>query len=164
MGPDNKFMWQWIKLETGQTLLIKRRKNIARISEKNIWIKASYSKDKKVNNDDHNSVNKNKKYNVPRRNKVTSHIESDTSYSLDLQSALNYVKKNIDDDHAVGASLRRVIEKGSTGQVSAFITILVDYISNIEKNSNKKKRSSRVSYPRHRHEDTQIVADRGGLD
>ena len=51
-----------------------------------------------------------------------------TEPSLDLQVALRYMEERKDDDRAVGAALRRVVNKGTPGQIAAFTSALIDQL------------------------------------
>ena len=46
----------------------------------------------------------------------------------DIRDVVAYVAKHIDDDQAVGKALRRVVRKGTTGQVAAFNAALIDLL------------------------------------
>ena len=178
MGPGGAFMWQWVKLEgrsaLGLTLLIKRRKNLAHIVEK--WgvpsvvsVSESAIKNK---NDDATGPDKNmyKTKNIHRseRKYLNKDASVSSEYSLDLQRALDYVSQHIDDDKAIGASLRKIVDKGSKSQVASFVLSLIEYIEDNNKEKGHKSKSpkakSSVSYPKRTYEDTQILADRGGAD
>ena len=52
-------------------------------------------------------------------------FDSDTH---DIRDVVAYVEKHIDDDQAVGRALRRVVRKGTTGQVAAFNAALIDLL------------------------------------
>lgn len=81
-SPKDNFSWQWLKLEWGQSLLIKRR----------------------------------------------SDLVDERSESIDLQRALDYIAKKIQDNESIGRALRRVVDKGTPGEIAAFTAILIDRI------------------------------------
>ena len=132
------FKWQWIKLEIGQTLLIKRRRNLLLKSEVTLGMPTSqYS----VSPPHDNSETLN--FNLSNADKVganTEHTSGITAEDWLSQSDLisefedfvgylkmvDYLREHRDDDRRVGSAIRRVINKGTDGQISAFLAAVVD--------------------------------------
>lgn len=46
----------------------------------------------------------------------------------DIRDVVSYVEKHVDDDRAVGRVPRRVVRKGTTGEVAAFSAALIDLL------------------------------------
>lgn len=100
------FLWQWIETESGQTMLIKRRKTLGRST------KTSASPDSVLA--------------VPIGD--AEKLPEKPQEILDLDAALAYTSENIDNNGHVGAALRRVVNKGTKGQVAAFVASLIDLL------------------------------------
>ena len=138
---SRQFMWQWLKLHSGQTLLIKRRKDLSCDTQVFETRSTERSKNRTSTNtgstgehdprvrqrDDgrlHGGV-------APRigREAPSGHAKSlDFQRAIDLQPVLDYVAAHKDDDRIIGATLRRVVNKGTPGQIAAFMVALVDSI------------------------------------
>lgn len=131
------FMWQWLKLEAGQTLLIKRRKELMGDAEEAETLSAlqSSGRTSKTSSDSNkSSLNAQQMGNTRPPSATASRISSEKlSEPLNLQRALDYIAEHKDDDRMVGAALRRVVDKGTTGQIAAFTSVLIDYLRQSEK-------------------------------
>ena len=135
-APKGNFMWQWLKLEFGQTVLIKRRDTLLQYDQdpKNLRTLPTPSDnsdpDKQkpfVSNDTIRSpVGGNSSQLAPKQ-------PSDTSKRpVDIQGALSYIKERKGDDRAIGAALRGVVARGTRGQLAAFTVELIDYLREVE--------------------------------
>ena len=123
---DTKFNWQWIKLETGQDLLIKRRRKLAcrPIASGPTLI----SGDSLTSNSyDETEV---AAHGAGHLRSSTEVLEKDVTKEsqLDLQTALEYVKEHIDNDVILGKAVRRVIRIGTTQQILDFMSKLVHFL------------------------------------
>ena len=133
------FQWQWVMLESGQSLLIKRRAklplmedDIGNLTGQGSQYPTSIRGDEQLPHDL-----------VQQSTEPKSHVEmvppkdsgtiSKRAQSLDLQLALDYMTRHKDNDKALGAALRRVVDKGTPGQIAAFTAALVDELRNSEK-------------------------------
>ena len=107
-GPKRDFMWQWVELESGQTMLIKHRPNI------------------ELSNDvDHQSLSEPPAVDCqPAKLPVAPSVDVHNN----LQEVLTYVEKHIDVDERVGRTLRRVVCKGTPGQIHEFVGKLIDLL------------------------------------
>ena len=127
---SGEFQWQWIKLEFGQTLLIKSRTRLSDIKEERAPVEPRVSS---VVNEQRTSppVARQHRPRVdptgrkPPSERDVPRVRTDTH---DIREVVAYVEKHIDDDQVVGRALRRVVRKGTTGQVAAFIAALIDLL------------------------------------
>ena len=137
LSSRQNFMWQWLKLEAGQTLLIKRRKELMGDAEEAETLSALQSSGRaSKTGGDSNKSNLNAQQTGDTRtpSATASRIPSEKpSEPLDLQRALDYIAEHKDDDKSIGVALRRVVNKGTTGQIAAFTSALIDYIRQSEK-------------------------------
>lgn len=109
-----EFSWRWIRLESGQTLLVKHRKDLA-YSEKEPNMSTS---------PDVNNVKKDVRAADPFAQIKTLPLADERKQAqqenLDMQSALQYLKEHIDDDRRVGHALRKIAQKGTTAEYLEF--------------------------------------------
>ena len=127
---SGEFQWQWIKLEFGQTLLMKSRALIPEIEEERAPVKPRVSA---VVNEQRTSPPVAQQHRArvdptgrkPPREHDLPRVRTDTH---DIRDVVAYVEKHIDDDQVVGRALRRVVRKGTTGQVAAFSAALIDLL------------------------------------
>ena len=137
------FMWQWVKIEAGQTLLIKRRKDLMSDAGEAETLPALYSSRRalKAGGDSNKShLDAQQRGDTHTPSTTASRIPSEKSpKSLDLKRALDYIAEHKDDDKSIGYALRRVVSQGTTGQIAAFTSALIDYIRQYE----KSRRASR---------------------
>ena len=107
------FSWQWLKLEIGQTLFIKRRKML----ERDVTISEQPP---------HPTT-----HDVARReldNTLPEKEMAQKSGSLNLKRAVDYVREHRDNDQIVGKALRRVVSEGSIGEIAVFTASLIDIL------------------------------------
>lgn len=104
------FLWQWIEIESGQTMLIKRRKTLGQ------YVKTSASPDSVLPVPIEDAEGEDEK------------LLEKSQETLDLDAALAYTSENIANNGYVGAALRRVVNKGTKGQVVAFVARLIDLL------------------------------------
>ncbi len=137
LSSGQNFMWQWLKLESGQTLLIKRRKELMRDAEKAETLSTFRSSERasKTGSDSNkSSLNAQQTGGTRPPGMAAPRIPSEKlSEPLDLQRALDYIAEHKDDDKSIGVALRRVVNKGTMGQIAAFTSALIDYIRQSEK-------------------------------
>ena len=123
---DTKFSWQWVRLETGQNLLIKRRSDLARqtLASRPTFISGDSSityKPDKTNADKH-------KTSLVRSSQAILENDTNRESRLDLHTALEYVEEHIDNDLVLGKAVRRVIRIGTTQQILDFMSKLVHFL------------------------------------
>ena len=128
------FMWQWLKLEGGQTLLIKRRKDIARISDEvsgNAVMQSSDRLPPTASDIDQDSLDILDGDDGHSRDITTpqspSKDQTGRSISLsELEAMITYLETHKYDDKIVGQAIRSVVNKCTAGQIGAFLSILID--------------------------------------
>ena len=113
--PSGNFKWQWIKLQTGQTLLIKRRSSLQVHTAEVAGGPTNPAPDQTVSE--------------PKREPETA----SGAKPLDLQRAFNYVATHRDNDEKVGKALRKVAKEGTPGEIAGFTAALIDLIRQHEK-------------------------------
>ena len=101
---DTKFNWQWVKLETGQSLLIKHRRQIK--------AKAAIADKPSVSGPASKGV------------LIARHPQSASKEITDIQVAIEYLRKHKDDDQEVGKIVRRVFDSGTAEQILEFLPTL----------------------------------------
>ena len=132
---NSDFQWQWLNLDSGQTLLIKRRADLMLIKDETESLLPQRSL--------HPLSPKRRKTQPPTPDdqrlpeslsplaiapQETPDTISEPPTFLDLQLALKYMQERKDDDKAVGAALRRVVNGGTPGQIAAFVSALIDQL------------------------------------
>ena len=127
---SGEFQWQWIKLEFGQTLLIKSRTRLPDIEEERAPVEPRVSA---VVNQQRTSLpvaQQHRPQADPTGRKPPSEhdVPRVRTGTHDIRDVVAYVEKHIDDDQVVGRALRRVVRKGTTGQVAAFSAALIDLL------------------------------------
>ena len=100
-NPKGNFQWQWLKLKSGQTLLIKRRRKLPR-ERSDLGPHPARSEE------------------LPKT--------PDHPTALDLQKALSYVREHIKNNEKIGGALRRVVSKGTPGEIHEFTGKLIDLL------------------------------------
>lgn len=125
------FRWQWLKLKTGQTLLIKHRKGISECfgESTSMAFAANGQEAESFITEPDNRSTCGKSVDAPRTDsaKTASRIRGELEKSS-LKDVLLYVEKHIDNDEKIGLALRRVVNKGTKGQVLEFTAKLVDLL------------------------------------
>ena len=127
------FRWRWIKLEFGQTLLIKSRDRLPQVEED----RAPMERFAPVGGNERRTLPKPAQKNQPMGSSFStqrSHLPNEhdsppvRTSSHDIRDVVSYVEKHLDDDRVVGKTLRRVARKGTTGEVAAFSAALIDLL------------------------------------
>ncbi len=131
-SPSGDFLWQWIMLESGQSLLIKRR-GVLEVMEDETGRLAGQESLFSTSNGGGEGLSSpiGRK---PAKSDVSTEIarpgDSDGTPNrapcLDLQRAIDYMVRHKNDDKALGSALRRVVDRGTTGQIAAFTGALID--------------------------------------
>ena len=122
------FRWQWVKLDFGQTLLIKRRVSLPDVEESRSPVAKPVPKD---GNGQHAQTSR-----PPGEPSTTLRSAQpggpskpkERADAHDIREVVSYMKEHIDDDQVVGRALRRVVQKGTTGDVAGFTAALVDLL------------------------------------
>ena len=133
LGPGNRldgeavlgrgdFCWQWVRLEFGQTLLIKSRRRLAEAPARPAL---------EVRRDPDRL-----RADVPQTRQAKTPVSSPATPDLppggmgsagghDIREVVAFMEKHIDDDRLVGKTFRRVVSKGTTADIAAFAAALV---------------------------------------
>lgn len=110
------FLWQWIRLEYGQTLLIKRRVNVRSVDDVD---------------DEGTSVAGGSNGHDVRSRQVTAErapVITNRLDTRDLKTVLSYVKDHIGSDEEIGRALRQVVNKSTPGEIHEFTGKLIDLL------------------------------------
>ena len=139
-APQGDFRWQWIRLDFGQTMLIKRRCHLAFetadeaangtpiagarpvVTEVREQV-VSYPSKRADQNASQTSAGNSR----PTTPTELSQME-DPEDASSLQAVLSYVEEHIDNDARVGRALRRVVSKGTPGEIHEFAGKLIDLL------------------------------------
>ena len=113
--PSKDFAWQWVKTEFGQTLLIKRRPVLRSSRTGNALVSpppagTTFQSDPAADS-----------FRSTGGRSATTPLSSS-----ELESALRYARKWIDQDGAIGRTVRRVAERGTLDDLVALVTALRD--------------------------------------
>ena len=132
---QSAFQWQWVRVETGQTLLIKRRKELARVNRRSVWHQAIQPQQRKQTVDTTASQASSKEYETQRNKSVTppvSRITTKDSSAIGdasrspVDEMLVYLEKNNYENWHLGRAFRRTVEKGTLGEVLTFVGLVID--------------------------------------
>ena len=132
IAPRGDFMWQWLKLESGQTLLIKRRPALLHCGATPESL-AALPAQSRVNYPNKQSMeaSQDASTSTPYINSPQVAPKQSTEVSkrpIDLQGALNYIKEHKEDNTEIGYALRGVVTRGTPGQIAAFTAALIDLL------------------------------------
>ena len=116
------FSWQWIRLDIGQTLFIKRRQSLAaadeqpRMEARALNTDASASRSPSSGDAGHG----------PGRHERSPSKPQQTRFDLDR--ALAYVREHHRNDRDIGRAIRRVVRKGNEGELAVFLASLINLL------------------------------------
>lgn len=130
---DGKFRWQWVKLEFGQTLFIKSRSHLPDVEENLLPAGRVAPAGRRVQQNTLTPTRKNQsKPDCPDAEQAqTSNKHQGTpkhKNERNIQDVVTYVAQHIDNDKKVMDALRRVVRKGTRGEVAAFTAALIDML------------------------------------
>ena len=130
---SGEFRWQWIKLEFGQTLLIKSRDRLPHVEDDRTPVetlppvRGYEQRERPV--ETRRGRAEGDPYGVPPRRLPDERDHAPIRGGTpNIRDVVSYVEKHIDDDRVVGRALRRVVRKGTTGDVAAFCAALIDLL------------------------------------
>jgi len=115
------FAWQWVRTGGGQTLLIKRRSTLPELDPRNAIHHPRAQSDE---------TDGRQRESQPRRQEGMSittadrRLEVPLDRGVDLGTALDWVETRIEEDQALGYTLRRIARDGSVDQLIAFVAAL----------------------------------------
>ena len=113
--PGKDFAWQWVRTEFGQTLLIKRRPELGSSKAGNALVPPPVAKTKSRSD--------------PVAKSVSEAAGQPAAMPLsrsDLESALEFARRRIDKNDAIGHAFRRVAQKGTSDDFVAFARAIYD--------------------------------------
>ena len=124
------FSWQWIKLGIGQTLLIKRRSRLPKVVEEDRGLTRIHSPHPPLHSavgpkgvSDNASIAGNARLSSPTSSKSRS---GSAKPGADLEIMIDHLERHGYEDKIVGQALRRVVNKCTTDQIAAFLSVLID--------------------------------------
>ena len=125
---NSEFQWQWLRLDFGQTVFIRRRTKLPELpnyevqtssnglflvtdstsmaTQRNIDSNVSTEKAPPIGNGDYS-----------RDSMQPKLVDSE----LDIDTAIEFVRTNIEDHQAIGKAVRKVFEKGSSAAIFKFV-------------------------------------------
>lgn len=133
-SPRDDFAWQWVKLELGQTLLIKRRKHLPRKRSEASSLSVKQSEGlapptaggrHQVGRDLPNQDELSSSAVTPSQALLKDELEQSDSRP-DIQAMINHLEKHKYEDRVVGQVIRRVVNKCTDGQIGAFLAVVID--------------------------------------
>ena len=131
------FLWQWIKLDIGQTLLIKRRAKLAMRNIPNVLhqvTKPSHDIPKaETTSGDVRPGSEAARDEKARPTATSQPIPMETSspripHHFPVEDMVTYLERHNYEDVHIGRALRRMAEKGTMGQVASFLSVVVDHL------------------------------------
>ena len=135
----NRFQWQWLRLELGQSVLIKRCRELdlaraehrrtGRSTDGGEMCEADSSASAQTDRSHTEGRNEIPERGTRREDRTT---ESERPKGLDLQSALEHVAVSRNDDKIVGEALRRVVNEGTPAEIAGFTAGLVELLGQSE--------------------------------
>ena len=131
LSSRDNFMWQWVKLDFGQTLLIKRRRNLARyggeiisrpINQHLDQIRQTASESiSQVRGDEPKTANGHSD-----KTKSSETPTKDQSGQPDIEAMIDYLEKHNYEDQNVGKAMRRVVNTCNSTQIAAFLSVVIE--------------------------------------
>lgn len=121
---SHDFRWRWIRLDFGQTLLIKSREDLRIIDDARPAVSKRRSETMRTPSEtphhqkDIGAIGKGSQ----------GHQTPPEPLAGNIPAVVAYASEHIRDDEAIGRALRRVVRKGTTGEVAAFTAALVDLL------------------------------------
>lgn len=135
VAPKGGFMWQWLNLESGQTLLIKRREALLHYDAAPASLAAepapSPAGDSGKQNQKAQPDTPTRFADVNPKQAAPPPVSRAQRPPIDLDKALNYIRENTNDAN-IGSALRGVVARGTTGQIAAFTAALIDFLREME--------------------------------
>ena len=122
------FRWRWVRLHSGQTLLIKGRERLpdgGDATTPSVEIQRRKRPTPAVDQPLRRAPQDQPQRADATSSEIGGHVEPDTH---DIQGVVAYVRAHCHDDKAIGRALRRVVRKGSAGEIAGFISALVDLL------------------------------------
>ena len=127
-SPKGDFQWQWLKLRSGQSLLMKRRRNLV------AWGDADALPRDRLPSRSPPLSSGAEAGSIPegKKDDLATRASRPAKAPFELQKALDYLDKNKDNDERIGKLIRRVVNKGSPGEIGGFVAALIDTLRQSE--------------------------------
>ena len=135
VAPKSNFMWQWINLESGQTLLIKRREALLHydVAPENLAVLPNPSPAIGLGDQNQTTQPDTPEHRLdanPAQFAPKSPARAQKR-PINLDDALRYIRQETSDE-AIGYALRGVVARGTKGEIAAFTAALIDFLSEME--------------------------------
>ena len=142
---QSKFSWQWVKLETGQTLIIKRRSKLAKAVEDR-GMPPTTPSDQAISADvyskeiaDAPTVDDAQPNDIPSQTASESQPRQSKPKD-DIETMIDYLERHNYEDLLVGQALRRVVNRCTPSQLAAFSSVLFDRLRELPSQPAKPRR------------------------
>ena len=130
---NSPFQWQWVQLEFGQTVLIKRRTKLQQIEEPvhpTLFSSGSAGVDPVAGEE---SSGPHGAQQAHTSDPLAETVSLEAASRLDIQKAIEYVLENHTNNAALGKATRKVIRRGSTADILQFVGGLVKVLQTPKK-------------------------------
>ena len=130
-SPIDEFMWQWVRLDFGQTLLIKRRRDLVRYTGETIRrpINQPLEQFRQAANESTSQAigDEPKPTNIHSGNIKSSEIPTMGQLGQpDIEAMIDYLEKHDYEDQNVGRAMRRVVNTCNSTQIAAFLSVVIE--------------------------------------
>lgn len=116
--PRKDFAWQWVQTDFGQTLLIKRRPELRSRKAGNTLESPKPPLP--------SSTSRPRKAAKTTKKKTCPPTEAPLDRGLDIDAAVNHAKQHIDDNYALGYTVRRAARDGTINDLVALVSSIRD--------------------------------------
>lgn len=142
------FRWQWVRLEFGQTLLIKSR-DVLREAPTDQAPPERRKPDTPhagIRRDVETKASTDSQEVQDSPSGATGHARThhEQASTHDIRKVVSFMQEHIDDDRLVGKTLRRVVRKGTTADIAAFTAALVRMLDGEPEATGARDRTSLV--------------------
>lgn len=122
------FRWRWVKLDCGQTLLVKGRERLPcseDMREPGTSRRETIAPSRGSARDGFSQ----EQPQITDEARGTGHEKPpEQEAAHDIQEVVSYVREHIQDDRIIGRALRRVVLKGTASEIAGFTAALVDLL------------------------------------
>ena len=136
------FMWQWMKLDFGQTMLVKRRRALneqvqAHLPTRQSGPRAGPGPSAAHSGSAQTSPNAQPRNETPGQGSP----EVDGKWvvtQVELEAMIDHLRSHKDEDRVVGQVIRRVVNRCSPGQVGAFLATVIECLQETSPSKGEK--------------------------
>ena len=135
-SPNGSFKWQWVRLEAGQTLLVKRREELVCIREE-----TEAFPERQIQSLDLPPAGTTNELRLDAQRTDDASLSDATDLAIkqkklpkcpkpprDLQPVLDYMEKNKGNPENIVAALRKVVNTGTRGEIAAVTAAFIDLL------------------------------------